>query len=58
MVKDINPAGSSYPGGFINVSGTLYFYGDDGTGDGLWRSDGTEAGAVWSKGSDRSATAP
>ena len=50
MVKDINPAGSSYPGGFINVSGTLYFYGDDGTGVGLWRSDGTEAGTSLVKG--------
>ncbi len=31
MVKDINPAANSYPGGFINVSGTLYFSAD-GTG--------------------------
>ena len=51
MVKDINPAGSGYPGGLINVGGTLYFLGADGTGgDGIWRSDGTEAGTRLVKG--------
>ena len=50
MVKDINPAGSSYPGGFINVSGTSTSTAHDGTGDGLWRSDGTEAGTGLVKG--------
>jgi len=62
MVKDIYPGmqcyysywsgwqcspASSFPSGFTNVNGTLFFTaGDDTTGYELWKSDGTEAGTV------------
>jgi ELWxxDGT repeat protein len=39
-------------GNFVNVNGTLYFQGSDGThahGNELWKSDGTEAGTVMVK---------
>ena len=48
QVKDIvpGPAGSS-PLQLTNVSGTLFFFADDGVnGRELWKSDGTEVGTV------------
>jgi hypothetical protein len=54
MVKDINPgSASSDPGpadqpphntAMAGVNGILYFDADDGSGEALWRSDGTAAG--------------
>ncbi|MEM7113655.1 MAG: ELWxxDGT repeat protein [Chloroflexota bacterium] len=42
-VKDINPGfGSSEPTRLTAVHDTLYFMADDGSGKGVWRSDGTE----------------
>ena len=51
LVKDINPAGSSFPGAggtpfpseFAFVNGFWFFSADDGTGPKLWKSDGTQA---------------
>jgi ELWxxDGT repeat protein len=49
LVKDINPGLNSsspqFPGGAVDVNGTLYFatYGPT---QGLWKSDGTEAGTT------------
>ncbi|MEM7282004.1 MAG: hypothetical protein AAF438_10295 [Pseudomonadota bacterium] len=47
LVRDIvdGPA-SSTPNYLINVDGTLYFAAQDGNGEELWRSDGTEAGTT------------
>lgn len=50
LVKDINPNSPSdpaFPGGsgatiLADVNGTAYFLANDGTGSGLWRTDGTE----------------
>ncbi|MBI1814828.1 MAG: DUF4215 domain-containing protein [Deltaproteobacteria bacterium] len=43
MVADIAPGvAGSYPGGFTNVNGTLFF----GAASGLWKTDGTAAGTV------------
>lgn len=49
QVKDINPDArfgpvGSNPSDLTNVNGVLYFVADDGSGFGLWKSDGTEAG--------------
>jgi ELWxxDGT repeat protein len=53
LLKDINPAGDSWPGSggspssFLDVNGTAFFTADDGVhGRELWKSDGTEAGTV------------
>jgi MYXO-CTERM domain-containing protein len=47
LVKDINPSGGSFPGGFTAVGGTLLFTADDGVhGLELWKTDGTEPGTV------------
>ncbi len=51
MVKDIDPAqpvppNSSFPFDLAAVNGALEFYAYDGTGTGLFRSDGTAAGTV------------
>ena len=52
LVKDINTSsvnnGSSIPGYLTNVAGTLYFTANYGTEyvEGIWRSDGTEAGTT------------
>jgi ELWxxDGT repeat protein len=57
MVKDIFPGSytgyyggyypnNSYPKQLTNVNGTLFFTAWDGTTEGLWKSDGTEAGTV------------
>ncbi len=41
MVKDINPTGSSSPGGFHSIQGWMYFMADDGEhGVELWRTNG------------------
>ncbi|MCL4266140.1 MAG: hypothetical protein KJ069_23220 [Anaerolineae bacterium] len=53
MVKDMNAnefhrgnTDASEPYGFVEMNGALYFIADDGSGDGLWKTDGTEAGTV------------
>src|SRR5207247_3456611 len=47
LVKDINPGpGSSFPGLFTDVGGTLFFQAFGGVHGGLWKSDGTEDGTV------------
>lgn len=52
MVKDINPGmGSSkssdvYANVMIAYNGNIYFNATDGTHEGLWKSDGTDAGTV------------
>lgn len=56
MLKDILPAGGSYPGGFTYSNGFTYFttYGTDTYGDPpqiyetceVWRTDGTAAGTI------------
>ncbi|RCJ42064.1 hypothetical protein A6770_35240 [Nostoc minutum NIES-26] len=57
LVKDINPgSGSStprqdfypyvLPSYLTNIDGIVYFIANDGFGNELWRSDGTEAGTV------------
>jgi ELWxxDGT repeat protein len=57
LLKDIYPGGTTYyyggylhnssnPSNLTNVNGTLFFTADDGTGRGLWKSDGTEAGTA------------
>jgi ELWxxDGT repeat protein len=52
MVKDIHPTGSNGAFNFIgtglltNVNGTLFFVANDGTGNHLWKSDGTTGGTV------------
>lgn len=46
-LKDINPGGSSEPGGFTAFDGAVYFRADDGVlGGELWRTDGTADGTV------------
>ena len=46
-VKDINPTGDSYPGGFAAFGNYLYFVADDGvSGREIWRTDGTAAGTT------------
>jgi ELWxxDGT repeat protein len=45
-VKDINPGSSSSPQLFAAVGNTLFFVADDGTGQALWKSDGTENGTM------------
>ncbi|MBI2968122.1 MAG: hypothetical protein HYY40_09960 [Bacteroidetes bacterium] len=45
IIKDINTAGSSNPGGFIQVGNIFFFIATEGTsGYELWLSDGTGAG--------------
>lgn len=44
LVKDINLAGDSTPANLVNFNGILYFRANDGSGNALWRSDGTTAG--------------
>jgi ELWxxDGT repeat protein len=45
LVKDINPGSDpSYLYNITNISGTLFFTAFDGSVQGLWKSDGTEAG--------------
>src|SRR5262249_39190012 len=48
LVKDLNPAGSSFLDSLTNVGGTLYFSTRDSvtSSDVLWRSDGTAAGTI------------
>lgn len=52
IVKDINPGGTGslhYSGArssLFDVNGVLVFAADDGTGNKLWTSDGTEGGTV------------
>jgi len=47
MVEDIRVGeDSSYPNGFVDLAGTLYFDAMDVRSYGLWKSDGTEAGTV------------
>lgn len=44
-VKDIHPAGNSFPSTLTAFNNMLLFFANDGTnGDELWKSDGTEAG--------------
>jgi ELWxxDGT repeat protein len=56
LVKDIRPGTgdgvvSSGFHDFLSVNGLLFFHGDDGSGgQGLWKSDGTEAGTVLVRG--------
>ena len=47
MVKDINPSGSSYPGGFTPLGEFLYFSAENSAINlELWRTDGTEGGTT------------
>jgi hypothetical protein len=47
LVKDINTRGeSSSPSNLADVNGTLFFSADDGSGVGLWKSDGSETGTM------------
>jgi ELWxxDGT repeat protein len=48
MVKDIRPTagGSSAPTYLFNVDGTLFFTANEGTTNGIWKSDGTDAGTT------------
>jgi ELWxxDGT repeat protein len=46
---DVNPgAGDSFPTGFVNVNGQIFFAATDGSAHGreLWKTDGTAAGTV------------
>ncbi len=50
LVKDINPAGNSYPSNFIVVNNILFFSANDGkNGTEPWRSDGTASGTFMLK---------
>lgn len=45
LIKDINPAGDSFPFGMTVYKGHVYFSADDGVhGSEVWVTDGTEAG--------------
>ena len=49
LLRDINPAGSAFFGATTQqaltaFNGALYFSANDGSGNELWRTDGTEAG--------------
>lgn len=47
LFKDINQASSgSNPANFAVLNGQVFFTADDGSGLGLWRSDGTAVGTV------------
>jgi ELWxxDGT repeat protein len=47
MVKDLNPGkGSSNPGWFANLNGTLYFEANNGTAVRVYKTDGTADGTV------------
>ena len=47
LVKDINPAGYSWPERFAEIGGYLYFTAVSGeSGNELWRTNGTEAGTT------------
>jgi len=46
MLKDINTTGNSNPEGFVAANGFVFFIADDGSGNKLWVTDGTEAGTV------------
>ena len=52
IVKDIYPGNtgstvaSSFPNNLLDVSGTLYFFASGTNGNGLWQSDGSEAGTT------------
>src|SRR5436309_896858 len=50
LVKDIddsfNTAAGSSPGPFVEAGGTVFFTANDRTSAGLWRTDGTAAGAL------------
>jgi len=47
LLKDINPTGSSSPGGLTCFGGVTYFNANDGVhGIELWKTDGTESGTV------------
>jgi ELWxxDGT repeat protein/VCBS repeat-containing protein len=47
IVKDIRTGvPSSNPTNLVNFNGTLYFRANDGSGQTLWKSDGTEAGTL------------
>lgn len=52
IVKDISPVNQfgmnfgSEPSGWFLFNNSLYFTASDGTNDGLWKTDGTEAGTV------------
>lgn len=49
LVKDINPQWSSGPWSLIEANGMLFFNADDGSGEELWKSDGTPEGTVMVK---------
>ncbi len=41
---NVKTPNSSYPTGLVNANGTLFFRAQDGSGSGLWKSDGTGKG--------------
>lgn len=50
LVKDINPSGDSYCGGFIELNGLIYFQANDGVhGWELWVTNGTATGTYMVK---------
>ncbi|HAS44242.1 MAG TPA: hypothetical protein DCS93_27435 [Microscillaceae bacterium] len=48
LVKDINVGNnnSSNPNNLVEKNGLCFFFANDGSGEALWRSDGTDAGTV------------
>ena len=44
MIKDINTSGNSNPQALTIFNGSIYFFANDGTNTGIWKTNGTSAG--------------